>query len=315
MSEDTRGSYISIETQTNPEDLVDITYLRDIPYKKIIISGGATKGFASMGALQYLHDNNILESVEHYAGTSVGAIISYFYIIGYSPKDLLINIFTSKFLDNFIVPNLVTFIEGDGFFSFESTNDFMEKLTLEKLDKIPTLSELAKMFKKTLTITTYNLSKQKLEYLSKENYPDLSCLVALRMSSTIPLVFPRFQYLNCYYIDGGYRDNFPVSQAKFNEKTIAVGTVRKLPNSIGGGREVDNNNTFKIHEYLLEIFLGPLFQNILASNQIAKEKPYIDLLFIDTPQVGLTLTINNIEALNLFSVGYNAARNFNNLRS
>ena len=315
MSEDNRSSYISVESQTNSEDLVEVISFKDKPYKKIIISGGAAKGFASMGALQYLHDNDILQGIEYYAGTSVGAIISYFYIIGYSPKDLLVNICSSRFLDNFINPNLVTFIKGNGFFSFDIVNDFMEELTISKLGKIPTLSELKKMFNKTLIITTYNLSKQQLEYFSEENYPDISCLEALRLSSTIPLVFPRCKYLNCYYLDGGLRDNFPVSQVELNEKTVAIGTVRKRPNSIGGGKEVDNNDTFKIHEYLLEIFLGPIFQNILASNKIAQEKPYIDLLFIDTPQIGLTLNVSNIEALNLFSIGYNTARNFNNLKT
>ena len=156
MSEDNRSSYISVESQTNFEDLVEVISFKDKPYKKIIISGGAAKGFASMGALQNLHDNGTLQSIEYYAGTSVGAIISYFYIIGYHPKDLLVNICSSRFLENFINPNLVTFIEGNGFFSFDSVNDFMEKLTLSKLGKIPTLRELKKMFNKTLIILLYS---------------------------------------------------------------------------------------------------------------------------------------------------------------
>jgi predicted patatin/cPLA2 family phospholipase len=52
------------------------------------------------------------------------------------------------------------------------------------------------------------------EYIGPENYPDLPCLTALRMSSNIPLVFDRFKYMDNYYIDGGVADNFAIQKGE-----------------------------------------------------------------------------------------------------
>ena len=41
------------------------------------------------------------------------------------------------------------------------------------------------------------------EYLSYLNHPNMQCLIALRMSCNLPIIFSQFKYLNCYYLDGG----------------------------------------------------------------------------------------------------------------
>ena len=65
-------------------------------YKNVVISGGAIKGIASLGALQYLVDNQFicLQDTLNYIGTSVGGIISYLLIIGYTPIEIFVKICT-----------------------------------------------------------------------------------------------------------------------------------------------------------------------------------------------------------------------------
>ena len=43
-------------------------------YNKIVISGGSVKGFAALGALQYVKDNGMLDEVKTYIRESVNAM-------------------------------------------------------------------------------------------------------------------------------------------------------------------------------------------------------------------------------------------------
>ena len=54
-------------------------------YNSLVLSGGAVRGLAIIGALQYAYDNFLLKNVKFFFGTSVGAIICYLLVIGYTP--------------------------------------------------------------------------------------------------------------------------------------------------------------------------------------------------------------------------------------
>ena len=54
----------------------------------LVISGGGLKGFAALGSLKCLVDNEIIVFPEIFAGTSAGAAICLLINIGYSPKDI-----------------------------------------------------------------------------------------------------------------------------------------------------------------------------------------------------------------------------------
>ena len=49
----------------------------NFPHKftRLVLSGGGSKGLAMLGALHYIHENNGLDSINEYWGTSVGSII------------------------------------------------------------------------------------------------------------------------------------------------------------------------------------------------------------------------------------------------
>ena len=52
----------------------------------LVLSGGGAKGFAHIGVIKLLEENNI--PIDYIAGTSMGAIIAGFYAIGYTPKQI-----------------------------------------------------------------------------------------------------------------------------------------------------------------------------------------------------------------------------------
>ena len=55
-----------------------------MPLKNLVISGGGINGLGFIGIIKYLSENNLLNNIQHYVGTSAGAIIGYLLSIGYN---------------------------------------------------------------------------------------------------------------------------------------------------------------------------------------------------------------------------------------
>ena len=179
----------------------------------MILSGGGTKGLCSLGALQYLQDSKRIDcsSVKRLIGTSIGAIICYFLAIGYSPIELVVYLCSHGVLESLTINQFEQIVSGDGIYDYKILRDVYEKMTLEKMDTIPTLNEVYTRFGKELIICTYNFTDRKTEHLSYRTHPDLSCMDALRMSSNLPFIFSSFIYGDKEYIDGGVIENFSFS--------------------------------------------------------------------------------------------------------
>ena len=63
----------------------------------LVLSGGGAKGIAHIGMLQALEENGI--PVDYVAGTSIGAIVSGLYAMGYSPADMMALIKSPNFIN------------------------------------------------------------------------------------------------------------------------------------------------------------------------------------------------------------------------
>lgn len=184
------------------------------PYDTLVLAGGGIKGFAMLGAIQALMDEKKLEKITNYVGTSIGSIINYLLCIGYTPMEIIITTFKNRIIERIPNFNFVDVANGNGILKFTFFQEELEKMTLEKIGKFLTLSKLRELYGKSLTCVTYNLTTCSTEYLGPDNYPDLPCLTAIKMSSNIPLIFERFKYMDCFYIDGGITENFPISKGK-----------------------------------------------------------------------------------------------------
>ena len=63
-------------------------------YDTLVLSGGGVNGILELGALQYCNDKNLLSSIKTYVGTSIGSIICYLLIIGYTPVEIIVYLCT-----------------------------------------------------------------------------------------------------------------------------------------------------------------------------------------------------------------------------
>lgn len=274
-----------------------------INYTTLVVSGGSTKGNIALGCLQYAYDHHYLTKVKTYVGTSIGSAITYLLAIGYTPREIIVYLCMNHVGEEFKHYNLVKVINGEGSFSFDIIGKHIEKMTLEKWGRYFTLKEVYETFGKKLIFPTYNLTKGYKEYLSIDTYPDLPVAIAIKMSSLLPLIFEKFRYMGCSYIDGGIAANFALEMAnKPGEKVLGI---NMLPKQAGLSLE-DENDMFI---YIRHIMFTPVLE--LIRNQMEKKGENCDIIeIIHEEESPLKLDLETKEKLELFSIGYKKAKAF-----
>jgi predicted acylesterase/phospholipase RssA len=270
----------------------------------LVLAGSSAKGIAVLGALQNCYDKNMLHNVQCYMGTSSGFIINYLLIIGYTPVEILVNIFTNNILENMQQINFNNLLKGNGGLNWEnSVGNVIRTLTLEKIKFIPTFEDLLNKFNKKLIGVTYNASFDKLELLSVETTPNLTCIEAAKMTSNLPFLFEKCKYNNSYYLDGGIVNNFPIDLAK-NVGTNILGIVTY--NQLKKDKEI--NNKIIENENQLEFIYKLMFITIDQSTESKIVNCVDDNLRIIKIPIGslksYNFNINSKEKFSLFSKGY-----------
>ena len=292
-----------------------------IDFDTLVLSGGGIRGFNILGAVQACIDKNMLKSIKNYVGTSAGAIVCYLLAIGYTPIELVISLYTNKYLEKIPHPNIVSLISGLGATSFAFLQEALEKLTINKIGKFITLGKLKEEYGKNLVCVTYNMTLCITEYLSADNYPDLPCLTALRMSSNIPLFFDRFQYMQQYYLDGGISDNFPIVKgAEIGKKVLGIYINTSFKN-------LQDNPDDGMLAYFLKLLYVPIVQSTQnqikivqqqqqqpqqAGNNLQENSSICVIIPIQTEDMknSIDFSIKIKERLDMFSIGYNSVNEY-----
>ena len=179
--------------------------------KNLVISGGGINGIGFIGIIKYLSENNLLKDINHYVGTSAGSILGYLLSIGYNHMEIFE--FCKYFNFSKIVNvNLDNFLEKYGFADSSKLYYILKRLTEAKdfSHKI-TFKEHFEKTKKKLTITGTCIQDYKSHFFNYENTPDMDILTAIRISSTIPLIFMPTVHKNKLWLDGGMTENYPIN--------------------------------------------------------------------------------------------------------
>ena len=268
-----------------------------------MLSGGSSKGLMILGALQFAKDSYFIKNINTFIGVSCGSIICYLLAIGYTPIEIVVYISTHGLLEKMSSFDFISGINCKGLSDFNIIHSHIEKMTFSKLGFLPTLKQLYKQLNKTLICCTYNLTKKKVEYLNHENNPDLPCLLAIRMSSNLPLVFDKFKYKEDYYIDGGIIDNFPIDIG-YERGGKILGICISQNNIIQENKNVNDNN---ILEYVYNLIKIPI--NFVIRNKIEKYKDKTTIIELNNDNIKFfNFNISSIQRLELFSKGYSIAK-------
>lgn len=298
------GENISCEVNQVPNIKIELEIKEEvliakniIDYDTIVISGGSSKGILTLGAIQYAYDNFLLNNVTNYVGTSSGSMVCFLLAIGYTPIEIITYICCHQLIEKIMHFNIVAMINGEGASSYTNIYENFEKMTIDKIGYIPTLKDLKEKFGKSLTCVTYNITENKTEYLSYETYPDLPCLIAIRMSSNLPLIFEKYKYGNSFYIDGGVSDNFAIDiGAKIGTKVLGLLLDTESSN-------FSNEQDINVLEYIYKIMFIPISQILEYKMTGISDKCKIVNLRYNKVKF-FNFKISNKDKLDMFSIGY-----------
>ena len=270
-------------------------------YETLILSGGSVQSIIQLGALQYFKDQNILNNFKNFVGTSAGSIICYLLIINYSPIEIVVYLCTNyQLFEKLKCFDLVSASRGEGATSFVHISEQIEKMTIEKTGRLFTLKDLEDTFNKKLVCVTYNITKACQEIISSENNPTMPCLIALRMSCNLPLIFENFKYNDSFYIDGGLINHFPIDIGEsFGKNVLAVGLRFDIK---------EDNPHINLLEYVYKLLLLPIHENVMR--KIDNKKETTRVIYLESNSIKFfNFDINSKTKLEMFSKGYEDAKN------
>ena len=267
-------------------------------FDTLVLSGGSIKGLITLGALQYCYDNNMLQNVKTYIGTSSGSMCCYLLAIGYTPIEIMVYICTNQILEKISNLNLVGLLQGNGACSFTPVHEHLEKMTIQKIGFLPTLNDIKEKFDKTLVFATHNLTQNMTEYLSWENYPHIPCLTAIRMSANLPFIFEMFRYGHSLYIDGGISDNLPIEISEnYGEKICAI----YLNNHV---RQIDLSTEIGLLNYLYTLLFISMNKILELKKKIVSDKVTFIEIEDNTKVSAVDFNLNTSTRMDMFSHGY-----------
>lgn len=266
--------------------------------KNLVFSGGGVKGYSFIGCLKALEELDIIKNVKAISSTSIGALFSILYIIGYNSSELeqiFSNIDLNK-LQNF---EFLNFKNNYGFDNGENIIKFLKVLFNEK--KIDTEITFLELFKKSnikFIVTGTNISKQKIEYFSYENYPDMKLFTALRITMSIPIIYEYVKFQDDIYVDGGLLDDYPIDY------------FRKEASQTIGFLMYDYSETLEI-EKLDEYLYSFLFCLLKKVNKFKKKIYKKNTVLIKQNKIGaIDFNVSKEDKNELFQLGYQSTKEF-----
>ncbi len=271
-------------------------------FDTIVMSGGSINGITILGALQYLKDKNLINNIKNYIGTSIGAVLSYLLIIGYTPVEVIVYLCTHyQLFERLKCFNIVNASRGEGAVSFSSISDELEKMTIDKVGKVLNMGDLEDRFEKKFMCITYNTTKSKAEYLSGENTPDLPCLTAIRMTCNLPLVFEAYKYGDSFYIDGGLVNNFPLDIAeKMGSKVIGIFLSYDIS---------EDNPNRNLLEFIYKLLYVPIADS--TASKVLNKLDSSTIIELKTGNMNFfNFDVTSKMKLEMFSVGYEDTKKF-----
>ena len=262
-------------------------------YDTLCLSGGGINGLDMMGSLKYLDDNNIIKinKIKKFIGTSVGTLINILLLIGYNINTIIKIVYKldlDKIQMEFDLDNL---IDNFGIDNGSKIISIIQTLIFNKLGIYDlTFKELYNKTNKKFNIIVVNFTKKQEELLSYENTPDMSIILGIRMSMSIPFIFFPVKYKNNLYIDGGLLNNFGFNYCD-KDKTIGICVDVE-----------DISNPKNLLEYLKSLM------NLFMKSVTTNNKNHPNIIKIKLKHNFGTFSINKEAKYNLIKNGYSKTK-------
>lgn len=246
--------------------------------KNLIFSGCSTKFFALIGCLKCLEDYNILNknNIENIHCTSGSVLILILYLLGYTLKeikDYSINLNMESMIydkdnENEIIDNLLL---KKCLVNYDKIKNLLMKFIYEKTNKYDlTFKELLNISGINLIVNSYCLDDNKIRYFSAVDSPDMSIIVGILSTISIPIMLQPVIYKGKTYSDTGITRHFDYDwfkdkktrklDKKYNKDDILGIIINSITDTYKTPDYLNNNsNNYQydykdIYNYLKSIF-------------------------------------------------------------
>ena len=277
-------------------------------YSNLVLSGGALKAVVLLGAVKYLEEKDLIKHFKNYVGSSAGAIIIFFLIIGYKSyeiKDILI-----EEINNIVdldFENIDDFFINYGIDNTDRNKDILKKYLIKKtkLNDI-TFIEFAKKYGLNFTKTGTNLTTRNTDYFNVDNFPNMSMIDALVITSCIPLIYKPIEYNDNLYIDGGIYNNFAYNYYKNKNDSLGINVTYNYSRKNDTFINYFNNILLSLMDKIIELGLDNS-ENVCFINFDEKRKDGVNISTDD-----FSVNINNDIIIDNINYGYNTFKEFLN---
>jgi predicted acylesterase/phospholipase RssA len=185
----------------------------------LMFGGGGIRGIAYIGVIRYLEQIGLLKNIKYFNGSSIGSFYALALVLGYTAKELYSLAYIIQF-DKMFSTSIFNFWKKNSYSSDEYINKCIKNIISYKYHENLSFKELFDINNKYLTINVTNATKNIGCHMSHETHPNMPIWIAIRMSVSIPYIFPPVKYEDDYYIDGVISCNFPFYL--YNNQTVLV---------------------------------------------------------------------------------------------
>lgn len=291
-------------------------------FTSIVISGGASKAVSVIGCIKWLEEQDLVSKIVHHIGTSAGAILCFYMVLGYSSQEIadsLKEMFSKpEITELFNMTDILNIATTLGASNGSNLIKLFQQILQRKTRQIDmTFMDLAKRFGKNLVVCVSNITEQREEFFSVDNVPDMSVIDALRITCGIPLLFTPVAWKNSYYIDGGLYCNFPMS---YFEKALICNDINDILgiNIKTKTQYSQNGNLLSYTEFIINSCLSKMNQvqcdllshKITSNNCIAYKSDRKNIVTIELEDVAWislthqTIGLSSQQIDDLVSQGY-----------
>jgi len=186
-------------------------------FENVCLEGGGIRGIAFIGVLKALEELHKVKGIKRYIGSSAGAIFAGAMACGYDSeqmKQLVLTTDFTQFMDGNWgqIGSVMRLVYYWGIYNGDYFYNWYGKV-LEKTCGNPdiTFLEAYIQFDKELYITGSNISTRQIHYFCRDSYPNMKIRDAVRISMSIPIFYVPVFHEKCYWVDGGYLDNYPLA--------------------------------------------------------------------------------------------------------
>lgn len=246
-------------------------------FSRIVFSGGAVPALSFFGCLQYLEHVGLLPGIHTFVGSSAGAMVGFMTVLGYSPREACdffmrmgVEAHTINELDIFdAMFGPQTFLDTLGFDDGSRWLAFLgDALEAKRGIRDISFRELANATGKVFVVCVTNLTLVRREYLSVDTTPDLSVLLAVRMSTSVPILYVPVLQDGSLYVDGSMLDNCPIASSACSKGGPPTTLALYIQDEVAthSGREAEAQHILPNALQYVSMLLGAVFTHAQSNN-------------------------------------------------